>query len=239
MSELPHGKNTTQHAPAGELPPSFHPSQYWDPMLHKEQGMALYGRFCKPGDLVFDIGANVGERTGWFLELGCEVVAVEPLAHLLNHADGRAHRVNAAVGPAMAEGVPFYHCTHSHYLSTLSQAYVNQVYEQPGIGGSVYTEITTAVVTLDYLIDRYGVPAFCKIDVEGGEAGVLAGLSQSLAALSFEVHSFAPDKAAECMWSLESRTAYDYSYAPLETFKVEPWPPRELAIFGDVYAVRR
>ncbi len=239
MTELPPGKNTTQHAPAGELPPSFHPSQYWDPLMHKEQGMALYGRFCKPGDLVFDIGANVGERTGWFLELGCEVVAVEPLQHLLNHADGRAHRVCAAVGPRVEASVPFYHCTHSHYLSTLSQEYVRQVYEQPGIGGNVYTEITTSVVTLDWLIDWYGVPAFCKIDVEGGEAGVLAGLSESLAALSFEVHSFAPEKAAECQELIERDGYYDYFYAALETFKEEPWPPRELAIFGDVYAVRR
>ena len=39
---------------------------------------ALYGRFVKPGDLVFDIGSHVGDRIAAFRRLGCRVVAVEP-----------------------------------------------------------------------------------------------------------------------------------------------------------------
>src|SRR6516225_8550581 len=38
----------------------------------------LYARFVRPGDLVFDIGAHVGDRTAAFCRLGCRVVAVEP-----------------------------------------------------------------------------------------------------------------------------------------------------------------
>ena len=38
----------------------------------------LYGHFVKPGDLVFDIGAHVGDRIGAFRRLGARVVAVEP-----------------------------------------------------------------------------------------------------------------------------------------------------------------
>jgi hypothetical protein len=38
----------------------------------------LYGRFVKPGDLVFDIGAHVGDRVAAFRRLGARVVAVEP-----------------------------------------------------------------------------------------------------------------------------------------------------------------
>src|SRR2546430_16588745 len=38
----------------------------------------LYGQFVHAGDLVFDIGAHVGDRVGAFRRLGARVVAVEP-----------------------------------------------------------------------------------------------------------------------------------------------------------------
>src|SRR6185437_934437 len=38
----------------------------------------LYGGFVRPGDLVFDIGAHVGDRVRVFRHLGARVIAVEP-----------------------------------------------------------------------------------------------------------------------------------------------------------------
>jgi hypothetical protein len=38
----------------------------------------FYRRFIRPGDLVFDVGANVGKRSAVFLDLGATVVAIEP-----------------------------------------------------------------------------------------------------------------------------------------------------------------
>lgn len=236
MSELPPGVNERQHSPAREHPPGFHPSQYWDPILHETGGKALYSRYCRPGDLVFDIGANVGQRTGWFLELGCRVVAVEPQPEQLAFCDATATKVLAAVGAENGRQ-RFYVCTSSSYLSTLELEYVEQVHAQPGIAGNVYSPSECDVVTMDTLIERYGVPAFAKIDVEGGEVGVLAGLSQPLRALSFECHYFAPWKADLCIARLAELGVYEYAYSPLETFELEAWPPKEFAVFGDVYAV--
>ncbi len=38
----------------------------------------LYRQFVRPGDLVFDVGAHVGDRVASFQRIGARVVAVEP-----------------------------------------------------------------------------------------------------------------------------------------------------------------
>src|SRR5258705_9740241 len=64
----------------------------------------LYRQFVRPGDLVFDIGAHVGDRVAAFRRLGARVVAVEPqpaLANILRLFYGRDPRITieqAAVG---------------------------------------------------------------------------------------------------------------------------------------------
>jgi len=65
---------------------------------------ALYRRFVNRGDLVFDIGAHVGDRVAAFRRLGAKVVAVEPqpaLASTLTMLYGHSSNVvieRAAVG---------------------------------------------------------------------------------------------------------------------------------------------
>ena len=66
----------------------------------------LYAQFVRPGDLVFDIGAHVGDRIAAFLRLGARVVAAAPqpaLVKTLRLFYGRDSKVvieAAAVGPA-------------------------------------------------------------------------------------------------------------------------------------------
>src|SRR4051794_16322556 len=53
----------------------------WSHLLEIERLRAerrLYRQFVRPGDLVFDIGANRGGKCAAFLRLGARVVAVEP-----------------------------------------------------------------------------------------------------------------------------------------------------------------
>jgi hypothetical protein len=44
------------------------------------------------------------------------------------------------------------------------------------------------VTTLDVAILKYGLPDYCKIDVEGYELEVLTGLSQAIPMISYEYH---------------------------------------------------
>ena len=56
----------------------------------------LYAQFVRSGDLVFDVGAHVGDRVASFRRLGARVVAVEPqpaLALTLKTLYGRDRNV--------------------------------------------------------------------------------------------------------------------------------------------------
>jgi hypothetical protein len=64
-------------------------------------------------------------------------------------------------------------------------------------------QVRVEVKTLDHLIARYGLPKFIKIDVEGYEAQVLAGLNSAVRYLSFEFTPELMDEAEKCVARLE------------------------------------
>ena len=65
---------------------------YYGDRAHAAAMDRLYGQFVRPGDLVFDVGAHVGDRLASFARLGARVVALEPqpaLARVLRLLHGR------------------------------------------------------------------------------------------------------------------------------------------------------
>jgi membrane glycosyltransferase len=167
--------------------------------------VALYGAFVKSGDLVFDVGAHVGDRIAAFRKLGARVIAVEPqpaVIKVLRALYGRDRAVaieRQAVGRTPG-AVELKLNLANPTVSTASQAFVLAADGAPGWEGQIWSKtIRVPVTTLDALIARHGVPAFIKIDVEGFEAEALAGLTQSVAALSFEFTTIARDVAMACI----------------------------------------
>ena len=165
----------------------------------------LYRRFVQPDDLVFDIGAHVGDRVAAFRRLRARVLAVEPqpaLACVLSTLYGRNHSVvieRAAVGRVLGS-IRLMINVDNPTVSTASWAFMQAAQSAPGWEGQAWTRsIRVPVTTLDALIAKHGVPAFIKIDVEGFEAEVLAGLTQSVAALSFEFTTIQREVAFECI----------------------------------------
>jgi FkbM family methyltransferase len=166
---------------------------------------ALYANFVRPGDLVFDIGAHVGDRVAAFRRLGARVVAVEPqpaLVTALRLIHGRDSSVTIeAVAVGRAPGTVSLRLNLDNpTVSTASPEFIAAADGAPGWQGQHWSASTdVAMTTFDALIARHGRPAFAKIDVEGFEAEVLLGLSQPVPALSFEFTTIQRDVALACL----------------------------------------
>jgi FkbM family methyltransferase len=164
-----------------------------------------YARFVRTGDLVFDIGGHVGDRVAAFRRLGARVVAVEPqpaLATTLRFLFGRDRGViieQVAVG-GRCGAVALRLNLENPTVSTASAAFIAAADGAPGWEGQHWTRtIEVPLTTLDQLAARHGVPRFIKIDVEGYEAEVLAGLSSPIPALSFEFTTIQRTVARDCI----------------------------------------
>jgi FkbM family methyltransferase len=111
----------------------------------RRQGREFYRPFVRRGDLVFDIGANVGHVSEMFLELGCRAVAVEPnpaLAELISRHYGRQVAVvEAACG--REEGSAELHLGTYDGHSTLSEEWLDKAPAGHEWRGQVSVHVTT------------------------------------------------------------------------------------------------
>jgi FkbM family methyltransferase len=165
----------------------------------------LYRPFIQPGDLVFDIGAHVGDRVAAFRRLRARVVAVEPqpaLVRTLRLLYGRDREVTieaTAVG-RRSGFVDLGLNLDNPTVSTASNGFVAAAAHASGWEGQTWTKrISVPLTTLDRLIAQHGMPAFIKVDVEGFEAEVLAALGQPAPALSFEFTTMQREIAYDCV----------------------------------------
>jgi FkbM family methyltransferase len=217
----------------------------------------LYRCFVRPDDLVFDIGAHVGDRIASFRRLGARVVAVEPqpaLARTLKLLYGRDSAIviePTAVGRS-AGSIDLRVNLDNPTVSSASDAFIQAAAGAPGWESQQWTKtIRVPVTTLDALIDRHGLPSFIKLDVEGFEVEALAGLTRPVPALSFEFTTIQRELAAagiERCATLGFRL-YNAAVGESQTFVHLEWQDARgiadwlaalpmAANSGDVYALR-
>jgi FkbM family methyltransferase len=216
----------------------------------------LYGSFVRRGSLCFDVGAHVGDRTELWLRLGARVVAVEPQpdcrAKLRRAfgADPAFTLVEAAVGAEPGEAELRWP-PGKLALASLSTEWTDRVRESHRFGDAEWSvSERVPVTTLDGLVDRFGLPDFCKIDIEGYEHRAMAGLSHAIPALSVEFtpeHLASTDDVVARLGAL-GHYRFNYSLGQSMTLAERAWlTPDALLerlrrfaantqLFGDVYA---
>ncbi|HRE20575.1 MAG TPA: FkbM family methyltransferase [Rhabdaerophilum sp.] len=215
----------------------------------------LYERLVPRGGLAFDIGSHVGDRIASFRRIGARVVALEPqpdcaeAIRAIYQDDADVSLLHSACGPE--EGKLTLHVNSANpTVTTASPAFIQAADGAGGWEGQVWDRtIEVPVTTLDALVAAHGVPDFVKVDVEGFEADVLAGLSRPVPALSFEFTTIQRAVALECLAIVSALGKYRFNAAlgesQLLTF-MEPVSADDMAAHiralpheansGDVYA---
>jgi FkbM family methyltransferase len=214
----------------------------------------FYSQFIGPDDTVFDIGANVGNRTRVFVELAKVVVAVEPQESCMGilqsefQGNPKVRLVCKAVGAQ--EGEAKINICPASTISSMSKPWMEAVQKSGRFGGLRWTESqSVGVTTLDRLMQEFGYPSFIKVDVEGYELEVLKGLSKPPQALSYEFTPEYLDDALGCSERLHQIGMQNFNYSLGESMRLELpcWVSREMlagylgryednVTFGDVYA---
>ncbi len=157
-------------------------------------------KLLNSGDLFFDIGAHLGEKSKKILDKNLRIVMLEPLPQCVKQLkknfknNKNVEILEKAVGRTVGN-MTLEVNSKMLTVSTMAKHWKNGRFSNEKWDQIISVEVTT----LDYLIKIYGLPNYIKIDVEGFELDVLLGLSQKAGIISFEFTSEFLDQSIKCL----------------------------------------
>ncbi len=206
-----------------------------------KKAIAFYSSFLDPNNsnkLIFDVGANKGNKVKAFVKMGFQVIAVEPEKKSLSTLRYRYSQNKKVTiidkGVSDQQGMLKMHIADDRSgLNTLSDKWVdsledteeNRWHKQHAFKNSYEVNVTT----LKDLFNEYGLPYYLKIDVEGFEVNVIRGMNRTPEYISFETNlpEFI-DETKECIeriTALSPDTIFNYSIK--DELELKNWAKKE------------
>lgn len=174
----------------------------------------FYKSFIDKGDMVYDIGANIGRKSEIFLSIGAHVVCVEPQSACVEvlkkkfTASKSITIVDKAISNRNGFGEMF--ISNVSEVSTLSKQFIEVYKDYPGINWNLNEKVK--LTTLSNLLEVYGTPKYIKVDVEGYERHVLETLPIPIQYISFEYNKPLKSNAIECINLLSRYPQYKFNF---------------------------
>ncbi len=151
--------------------------------------------------MFFDIGSNIGNwalsnvnQCDKIISIEASPITFEKLRN--NCKNEKITLLNFAVCNNDCKDINFYQAA-CDTLSTLNKEWLtketSRFYNQP------FSEIICKTITIDKLIENYGIPDLIKIDVEGAEFECVSSLTQKVKLLCFEWASETNDITHKCL----------------------------------------
>ncbi len=207
-------------------------------------------KLLNPGDLFFDIGAHLGNKSKPFIDKNLKAIMVEPLPQCVEQLkikfkdNDNVEIIQKAIGREIGN-MTLEVNSKTPTTSTMAKHWKKGRFSQEKWDQKILVEMTT----LDHLISVYGIPNYIKIDVEGFELDVLFGLSQKVGIISFEFTSEFFDQTIHCLnylkkigyneynFSIGERRKFFYNWSNIDdlTKEIKREIKKDKLLWGDIY----
>ncbi len=171
-------------------------------------------KLINEGDLYFDIGAHLGEKSKPFIEKKIRTIMVEPLPLCVKNLK-QLYSKNPIV-KIIPKGLGSKNTKKTlsinkqmPTISTFAKHWKSGRFSNLKWTGKTQIKITT----LDNLIKKFGNPQYIKIDVEGYEFSVLKGLTKKSGIISFEITSEFFSEAIKCLNYLKNLSYNSFTFS--------------------------
>ena len=185
----------------------------------------FYSKIINENHLCFDIGANIGKKSKLFLSTGAKVIAFEPQQECVKNLSILKTKYKKfsfhVVAIDSCEGNKLLNTSNYSEIATFSDDFKN-IYKNKNVIWLDQKMVPT--VSLNRIIELYGLPYFCKIDVEGYEFEILSSLNFNIPLIEFEVVAGFKKKAIDTINFLDNKnTSYNYTLNEQPYFQFKNW----------------